>query len=167
MKGKTCCFIGHRSIPANEFRAMQKRLEAEIVNLTNQGVTNFCSGGALGFDAIAALTVLKLRPQFQGIRLIFMFPCKEQTKCWLEEDIRTYNSIMNQADETVYLSERYHKGYVHKRNRRLVDRSSVCICYLTKEKDSAAYTVGYAMKKRVRIIQLKAPSPGKPRQSPE
>lgn len=41
-----------------------------------------------------------------------------------------------------------------KRNRHLVDNSSVCICYQTKETGGTAYTVEYARKHGLRIINL-------------
>jgi len=50
MKMKTCCFIGHRSLTANVIEPIIKRLDYEIENLINQGVTNFVSGGIIGFD---------------------------------------------------------------------------------------------------------------------
>ena len=52
MKKQTCCFTGHRHIPENELLQIQKRLESEIINLINQGVTEFRAGGALGFDTM-------------------------------------------------------------------------------------------------------------------
>ena len=41
-----------------------------------------------------------------------------------------------------------------KRNRHLVDGSSVCIAYLTQEKGGTAYTVNYAKQKEVQVINL-------------
>ena len=57
MKNQTCCFTGHREIPTRDFATIQKLLEAEIIHLVNQGVLDFCAGGALGFDTMAAQTV--------------------------------------------------------------------------------------------------------------
>jgi len=41
---------------------------------------------------------------------------------------------------------------MHKRNRHLVDNSSVCVCYLNKENGGTAYTVDYAGKKGLELI---------------
>ena len=112
MKGLTCCFTGHRRIPAKEYQKTQERLESELTKLINQGVRYFGAGGALGFDTIAALTVLKLRKNFPHIRLILVLPCKDQTKAWNEKDIKIYNQIRDEADKVVYLSEYYHSGSV-------------------------------------------------------
>ena len=43
---------------------------------------------------------------------------------------------------------------MHKRNRYLVDNSSVCICYLTEATGGTAYTVDYAQTKNLTVINL-------------
>ncbi|MCD7948112.1 MAG: hypothetical protein LUG13_07460 [Oscillospiraceae bacterium] len=58
----TCCFTGHRKLPADKIERMIVNLDKEIDNLIAQGVTDFISGGAVGFDQIAAsLVVAKKR----------------------------------------------------------------------------------------------------------
>lgn len=75
------------------------------------------------------------------IRLIFVLPCYSQTRGWSSEDVGIYESIKEQADKVVYISEEYTRGCMHKRNRHLVDNSSVCIAYLTESKGGTAYRV--------------------------
>lgn len=41
-----------------------------------------------------------------------------------------------------------------KRNRHLVDNSSVCVAYLTANSGGTAYTVNYAESKGLKIINL-------------
>ena len=41
---------------------------------------------------------------------------------------------------------------MHKRDRHLVDNSSVCVCYLNKENGGTAYTVDYDSKNGLEII---------------
>ena len=108
MKTKTCCFTGHRTILIIKKVKIQKRLAEEIEHLIQQGVVYFSAGGALGFDTMAALTVLELKKTYTQIRLILVLPCKKQTKCWKEKDIALYNDILEQADKVVYTAERYH-----------------------------------------------------------
>ncbi|MCL2507666.1 MAG: DUF1273 domain-containing protein [Oscillospiraceae bacterium] len=154
MKNQTCCFTGHRNIPANKYATIQKRLESEIVNLIHQDVRNFCTGGALGFDTMAALAVLKLKEEFPHIRLILILPCKNQTVGWNEADKKIYGQILRQADKAVYTSENYFNGCMQKRNRDLVVNSGVCICYLTSEKGGTFYTVNYAKQQGLRVVNL-------------
>lgn len=98
MKNQICCFTGHRRIPANEYSEIQNRLESEIINLINQDVTEFRTGGALGFDKMAALAVLKLKKDFPRIRLILILPYWEQPDKWNEDDRKRYAIIRVQAD---------------------------------------------------------------------
>ena len=154
MKNQTCCFTGHRDIPAADHDALGRRLEEEILALIREGVRFFGAGGALGFDTLAALCVLKLRESFPDIRLILVLPCKNQTRGWRDADIETYNLIRDRADKVVYVSEGYYSGCMQKRNRYLVDAAGVCVCYLTGNSGGTAYTVNYARKNGVRVVNL-------------
>ena len=153
LKEKTCCFTGHREI-ALPVETIQYNLEKQLKELISSDVIYYGAGGALGFDTIAALTVIKLRQIYPHIKLIMVLPCKEQTKGWNSNDIEIYNYILNQADKVVYTSENYYPGCMHKRNRHLVDNSSHCICYLEKNTGGTAYTVNYAKEKELTIYNV-------------
>ena len=60
MKEKTCCFTGHRAIPARALPALAEELEQTLRRLIGEGMRYFGAGGALGFDTLAAETVLRL-----------------------------------------------------------------------------------------------------------
>ena len=144
MKEKTVCFTGHRDIPMLKKNAMIKRLKKTLIELIESGYCFFGAGGALGFDTIAAQTVLDLKKDYPHIKLILVLPCISQTRGWNESDIRMYEYIKEAADKYVYTSENYFNGCMQKRNRHLVDNSSVCVCYLTERKGGTDYTVKYA-----------------------
>ena len=114
----------------------------------------FGAGGALGFDTLAALTVLRLREEFPQIRLILVLPCRNQTNGWREEDVQKYRWILSQADKAVWLNEEYTAGCMQERNRYLVDHSGTCVCFLTKKSGGTAYTVRYAKKARLAVTNL-------------
>jgi len=141
-------------IPIEDRESLQTRLEETLLRLIAQGIRYFGAGGALGFDTIAALTVIKLRETHPHIRLILVLPCKDQPKGWNQEDVKTYKQILLKADKFVHTSERYYSGCMHKRNRRLVDHSAVCVCYLIERTGGTAYTVRYAELMGLRIINL-------------
>lgn len=153
IKEQTCCFTGHREITL-PVETIQYNLEKQLKELISSGVIYYGAGGALGFDTIAALTVIKLRQIYPQIKLIMVLPCKEQTKGWNSNDIGIYNYILNQADKVVYTSENYYPGCMHKRNRHLVYNSSHCICYLEKNTGGTAYTVNYAKEKGLTIYNV-------------
>ncbi len=59
-----------------------------------------------------------------------------------------------QADKVVYTSQEYTRGCMFKRNRYLVDNSGVCVCYLARDAGGTAYTVNYAKRQGLEIINL-------------
>lgn len=141
MRDKTACFTGHRKIASEQQRIVAERLKQTVEKLILNGYCYFGAGGALGFDTLAAECVLYLKKQYPQIKLILVLPCKTQTRGWDSEDIAIYEQIKAQADKVVYTSEEYTRGCMFKRNRHLVDNSSVCIAYLTESKGGTAYTV--------------------------
>ncbi len=154
MKEKTCCFSGHRKIPHEQYHYIAKRLKEEIIKLIENGYLYFGAGGALGFDTLAAQTVLLLRKTYPQIKLILVLPCPEQTKGWAEKDIALYEKIKLHSDKFVYTSPVYTKACMHERNRHLADNSSVCICFLSENRGGTAYTVDYAKSKGLSIINV-------------
>lgn len=154
MKNKTCCFTGHRTLPENEIPAIRKKLNREISYLIEKGYRYFGTGGALGFDTVAAQEVLSLKKIYPQIKLILVLPCREQDKFWNEIDRKSYENLREQADKIVYTSQRYEPGCMQKRNRHLVDHSSICIAYLTASSGGTFYTVHYAKGWGLKIINL-------------
>ena len=154
LKNKTCCFTGHREIPFDKIPLIYQQVENEVKTLIQNGYLYFGSGGARGFDAIAAEVVLKLKKIYPQIRLILVLPCVEQTMGWNKKDLEKYKYIMRKSDKIVYTSYNYTKDCMHKRNRHLVDNSSACICYLNKNYGGTFYTVNYAKKENIKIIPI-------------
>lgn len=154
MKERTVCFTGHRTIPMLKKKKVERTLINTLETLIEEGYCYFGAGGALGFDTMAALAVLELKKKYSHIKLILVLPCKNQVRGWKENDIFQYEKIMSLADKVVYTSEVYYDGCMHKRNRHLIDNSSVCVCYLTENRGGTAYTVSYAKKNGKKIINI-------------
>ena len=143
MKSKAACFTGHRTLPEENLPEIAERLENALIALIE-----------LGFDTLAAQTVLRLRERYPQIRLILVLPCRSQTRGWSQADIDIYEEIKRRADKVTYTSENYFRGCMQKRNRHLVDNSSICICYLTKPTGGTAYTVNYAHRCSLQILNI-------------
>ena len=154
MKEHTCCFSGHRKIPPAEIPMVKKKLRDALVECIKNGYRYFGSGGAIGFDLLTAWEVLKLKNEYPHIRLILVLPCRNQTRWWKETDISEYERIKSKADKVVYTSDEYYSGCMQKRNRHLVENSSLCICYLTGQTGGTAYTVKYAEKCGVKVWNI-------------
>ena len=130
------------------------KLEETIIGLIEQGVQFYGAGGARGFDTLAAQIILNLKSRYPYIKLILVLPCLTQTRGWSAGDVAEYERIKALADKVVYTSQEYTKGCMFKRNRHLVDHSSVCVCYLTKPSGGTAYTADYARKQGLKGILI-------------
>jgi uncharacterized phage-like protein YoqJ len=108
----------------------------------------------LGFDAICALCVLELKITYPQIKLILVLPCKNQSERWSDNDKQIYEAIKLKADKIVYTSENYDRNCMYKRNRHLIDHSSVCIAYLKEGNGGTAYTLNYAIKNNIKVINI-------------
>jgi len=154
MKRATCCFTGHRKLPQDKIERIIKRLNDEIENLYRQGVTDFISGGALGFDQIAASLIVAKRAMGLNIRLIFALPCRNQDDLWGDGQKRLYRNLLAEADEVICVSENYCDGCMKKRNQYMVSQSAYCICALLHGRSGTSQTVSYARQKGLRVINV-------------
>ena len=143
MREQTCCFTGHRQIPKDELPKLKKSLEKEIKQLIKKGYKYFICGGALGFDTLAALTVIELRKKYKNIMLLLVIPCTDQAAKWRAEDVLLYNDIITKADCIETLSRVYYGGVMQVRNTYMVNQSNICIAYLRKDTGGTASTVKY------------------------
>ena len=154
LRAKTCCFTGHRSLSHEEKLKVAVRLREIIVEQIEAGVVFYGAGGARGFDSLAAQTVLDMKKEYPQLRLILVLPCEDQTREWRSEDIAVYEDIKRRSDKVVYVSREYTPDCMHKRNRHLVDHSGTCVCYLTRSSGGTAYTVDYARRKGLHVINI-------------
>lgn len=150
----TCCFSGHRALPLAKIESILLRLNFEVENLINQGVTNFISGGALGFDQVAASLIIAKKKMGRDIRLIFALPCRNQDERWSEAQKRLFRGLIAEADEIIYVSEEYYYGCMEKRNHYMVDQSAYCICAHLYPMSGTEQTVKYARQNGVKLINV-------------
>ena len=140
----SCAFTGHRELD-KEFSPL--KLLTEMEALIQKGVTIFYNGMAMGFDLLAAESVLLFKKKYPYLRLIVCIPCYGQERYFSEEDKARYIHLVKVADETVILSENYYRGCMQVRDQYMVDRADVLLAYCKKETGGAAYTVKYCQKK--------------------
>ncbi len=151
----TCaCFTGHRALTEDELKEAAARIRAEVERLYKRGIVNFYAGGALGFDLAASVTVLNMKALYPSITLNLALPCLDHTKKWRRSEIELLSRVMARADSAVYVSESYHRGCMHIRNKYMADKSSVCIAYMKEKSGGTASTVSYALKKGLEVINL-------------
>ena len=160
---RCCAFTGHRpkKFPwgydeaDSRCVALKKALAEQISRLVDKGYTDFLSGMAEGTDAWAALAVLSLKKDNPALRLHSILPCEGQADGWSASARELYDSILEQADEVVYVSREYSKGCMLKRNRYLVDHASCLLAiYNGERRGGTAMTVRCATSKQRKIILI-------------
>lgn len=139
-ESKICAFTGHRQLGA-DFSA--RRLKEAIVAQIESGVEIFLSGMAIGFDLLAAETVLSLKENYPHIKLVACIPCYGQEKYFSQEDKERYVEACAKSDEKILLSQNYYRGCMQKRDRYMAERADVMIAYCKKSEGGTAYTVRY------------------------
>lgn len=83
----SCCFTGHRDIPAGLEPLLAERLQSGIDYLCdNTSISTYYVGGALGFDTMAAEAVIRKRDRCSSVRLVLVIPCEDQALRWCTED---------------------------------------------------------------------------------
>lgn len=154
MKNISCCFTGHRVIsPENSVQVM-KELSQVLQQCYDDGYRIFYAGGALGFDTLAEKAVIEFREDHPDVKLIIVIPCENQANNWKRSDKAEYMQLIDKADEVICLSKFYYNGCMQVRNRHMVNNSSLCVAYLTKNGGGSAYTVDYARKCGLQIINI-------------
>ncbi|MBU5626040.1 DUF1273 domain-containing protein [Oscillibacter sp. MSJ-2] len=145
----TCCFTGHRDIPRDQFKTITVRTELTIRKLIIvSGVQYFGVGGALGFDTLAAQILFRLREtDFPYIKVILVYPFEDFTSRWTDDQKDTYARMLSKYDKCVCISPVSSKEAYLARDRRLVDESSHCVAYCTRNTGGTAYTLRYAANK--------------------
>lgn len=160
---RCCAFTGHRprKFPwgYNEADArcvvLKETLAKEIAKLVETGYTDFLSGMAEGTDAWAAMAVLALKKENPALKLHCVLPCEGQADGWAASARELYFSILEQADDIIYVSREYSKDCMLKRNRYLVDHVTCLLAVYNGEwRGGTAMTVRYARKLEREIILL-------------
>lgn len=155
MKKDTCCFTGHRKIRKGDEAAIRAKIREQVLPLLDQGITDFMVGGAVGFDMLAAETLLDLREkEGKELRIISALPFLQWRKGWPMEAVEREDRILEKSDEILISAKGYSRqSYLH-RDRRMVDASSVCIAYCTRMGGGTAYTVRYALRQGVPVVNI-------------
>lgn len=150
----TVCFTGHRTFSHAALSALPQLLQDTLTELIQSGYDTFRTGGALGFDTMAALKVLELKTKFPHVQLHLYLPCRDQDKLWNADEQHLYEQILARADAIHYTADTYTKGCMLQRNREMIDGSAICIAYFDGHGGGTAYSYGYANRCGVKVINL-------------
>ena len=143
-RAATAAFTGHRFVDAS--------LRDDAYG---NGIRNFISGFAIGFDMMAAEVVVSLKHTYSDIILTAAVPFKGQAARFGFYDRKRYDRLLEVADEVIVLSERYYPRCFLDRDEFMVNNSSLLIGYYDgREKGGTFYTIRKAMAQNIPIVNV-------------
>ena len=152
---KAAAFTGHRFIRYSDRQRLETNLERAITACYQSGIRHFLCGMALGFDMLAAETLLAMKADHADIRLTAVIPFRGQPCKFNSADKGRYQSILGKADNVVCLSETYFDGCFLRRNDYMLNHASHIIAYYNGEpKGGTFYTCRRAERMGLDITNL-------------
>lgn len=151
---KACSFTGHRIIAPEHVRSLENLLTRAIDYVYNEGCREFYTGGALGFDTMAAKILIKKRLSYPDIKLTLVLPCVNQSERWAYSAREMYDYIASNADEVIFTAEEYSASCMRKRNAKLVELCDVIIAYSGRSNSGSAQTIRMAEKSGKTVYNL-------------
>ena len=155
---RACCFTGHRALPPTRdfaYAALTESLARAIDEaIDERDCTSFYTGGAIGFDLIAAELMLRRKERDLRLSLTVCVPYCGHDAHFSPEDRARWAAVREQADQTLYLSDRYAPACFWNRNRYMVDHSDLLIAYVRDPKSGSGQTYALAKERGLDIILL-------------
>ena len=148
----TVAFFGHRYI--DNITKVENLLEEQIRKLIDENeYVDFLVGRNGDFDQCVSSSVLRVRKNHRddnsALVLVLPYPMAEYLNN--ENYFRDYYSDIEISHAA---SMAHPKSAIQIRNREMVDRADLIICYIEHEKGGAWQTVQYAIKQGKVVINL-------------
>lgn len=162
-------FTGHRSLfnynsKALEYKEIYKRVYVILKTLGPFEYLDVDLGGALGFDTAMFYLFRGLRDKGLPIRIKICVPFRDQPSRWRYSQKLAYQDMLDTADEVVYVDtiepyscepyNVYRPVKMQRRNRYMVDDSSLLISCWNGSKSGTYNCIEYALSKGKRVINI-------------
>lgn len=148
----TVAFFGHRRI--DNFFTLEALLEKHIRSLIDEKeYVDFLVGRNGEFDQLASSTVRRVRKDYWDANssLVLMLPYATADYINNQEG---YENYYNDIEISYEASIAYPKAAIQIRNREMVDRADLIICYIDHKSGGAYKTIRYAEEQQKHIINL-------------
>lgn len=161
-KNLNCCFTGHRDtkLPwrGNEddprCQALKERIYDAAEAVYHSGVRHYICGMATGCDFFFCEAVLRLRAEHPDISLEAAIPFEAQSKAWSDSQQKRYDRLISECDFHTVVQKEYSAGCYMRRNKYMVDSSSVLISVFNGSSGGTLNTLLYAIRNGLEVIQL-------------
>lgn len=162
---ESCCFTGHRpgKLPwgYNEqderCLALKRRIADAVEAAYEQGYRHFLCGMAQGCDLYFCECVLALRARQPDVTVEAAIPCPTQADVWPAAQRERYRHLVEACDMETLVSARYTPSCMQRRDRYMVDHASLLIAAFDGSAGGTRYTVEYAMRRGIAIVDLAIP----------
>ena len=138
-----------------QYEQLKKDLLSSVLEAVEEGYGNFYTGACYGFDILAGEMVIKARDEYGlPIRLTSVLPFENQAQLWKEYWRDRYYSMLEFSDQVVTLQTRYTRGCYQRRNRYMIERSDLLICYHTGCPGGTSHTVYAAIQNGLYVVNI-------------
>ena len=159
---ESCCFTGHRPTKLpwryNETDsrcvALKQRIRDAAELAYEQGYRHFICGMAQGCDLYFCEAVLALRELHPDITVEAAIPCPTQADAWPAAQRERYRALVEACDFETMVSAQYTSACMQRRDRYMVDHSSLLIAAFDGSAGGTRYTVEYAMRRGICVGDL-------------
>lgn len=159
---KTCAFTGHREnkLPwgsnENDARciALKEKIYDAVEAVYSAGIRHFICGMATGCDTYFCEAVIALRSEHPEITIEAAIPWEGQASRWNQAQRKRYYRLLAECDYHTLVQKHYTADCMMRRNRYMVDSSSVIIAVYNGSPGGTMRTLLYAMRRGIQIIEI-------------
>lgn len=146
---KICAFFGHRDTVITT--ELEQKFEQHVINLINQGITEFWCCNEGNFDWLSRMVLLRIKQQYSHICLCYI--------CAYNPDkyAKSHQNWLENHFDIIYpdeVAETFPKYAITKRNNYIADNADIILCYIKYNTGGAYLAVKRAQKQGKTIINL-------------
>lgn len=146
----TVAFFGHRNI--TNFEQAERLIEKQVEKLIEEKeYVDFLVGRNGDFDILVASSIKRTRERIysKNSSLILILPYKTAEYLNNQADFESFYDYVEIFDNDVFP-----KKAIQARNKEMVDRAEIVICYVERADGGAFQTMNYAKKRGKTVINL-------------
>ena len=148
----TVSFFGHRYV--DRFKLIEDRLEELLIKLLREHeYVDFLVGRNGDFDQLVSSTIKRVKREFRDDNCshILVLPYNSAKFQNNEESFAEYYDEIEICQES---HTAHFKAAIQTRNRAMIDRSDLVVCYIDHNSGGAYQSVQYALKQGKEVINL-------------
>ncbi len=148
----TVAFFGHRFIDC-PFR-VEELLEEQIRKLIDEKeYVDFLVGRNGDFDQYVSSSVTRVRKKYKDYNSALVLVLPYPTAEYLNNKA-SFHNYYTDVEISYAASKAYPKAAIQIRNREMIDRADLVICYVEQKQGGAWQTMKYALEQGKKVINL-------------